>query len=159
MKRIVARLLVVVTLTTVFAGPVCAQQRPATKSSSSRNRFLWPAVVMIAGGAAMAFYGFHAATNTIAVTAVPGGTSGFVTTNTYARGVGTAGLAVAGVGGVLLFIGHGRGRPEILFDSPSWSQWNQTGSWKRVQLGEANLPLTFHEGESGHPSSIRASRP
>ncbi|HMD34926.1 MAG TPA: hypothetical protein VKH42_08160 [Vicinamibacterales bacterium] len=89
--------------------PPVPQPAPPAPQHPKKNPFLWPGVAILAGGIAMAVYGFSTDTHLAGGVAVAGGSNG-VALAAFSPGgtvsMGGVGVAVAAVGGLVIYLGH-----------------------------------------------------
>jgi len=115
MRRTIRSLLLACSLA-LSALPAAAQDIPPVPEPAPpppqyprKNPFLWPGVAILAGGTAMAVYGFSTDTYLAGGVAVAGGSSGLAVA-VYSPGgtvsMGGVGVAVAALGGLVIYLGH-----------------------------------------------------
>jgi len=97
------------------AGPLrdavtrAGQATRPVKSGTGDNKMLWPGVGLLAAGGLLALYGFTHTTGAEINTNTSG--TSISVSEKKSTGVGFAGLAIAGVGGVLLVMGQNQAKP------------------------------------------------
>ena|SRR5436190_7466750 len=114
MRRTITSLLLACSLA-LSALPAAAQDIPPVPlpppppPHPGKNPFLWPGVAILAGGTAMAVYGFSTDTYLAGGVAVAGGGNGLAVA-VYSPGgtvsMGGVGVAVAALGGLVIYLGH-----------------------------------------------------
>ena len=93
-----------------YAGPLrdavnrAAQTSRPAKTATGENKLLWPGVALLGIGGAVALYGFAHTTGAEVATNTAG--TSISVSEKHSTGVGFAGLAIAGLGGVLLVKGQ-----------------------------------------------------
>jgi hypothetical protein len=88
------------------AASLSANQAARERKPNRNNPYLWPGVALIGAGSAIALYGFtHVTGGEINCGDFLASTLNCKASETHATGVGIAGLAVVGFGGVLLWQG------------------------------------------------------
>ena len=111
MRHAIASILLACSL----AVPAAAQDIPPVplpaqaQQSQTKNPFLWPGIAIMAGGAVMAVYGYSADTYLAGGAAVAGGSNGIAVAAASPGGsvsMGGVGVAVAALGGLVIYIGH-----------------------------------------------------
>ena len=112
MRRTITSLLLACSLA-VPAGaqdiPPVPLPPPPPPQHPKKNPFLWPGVAILAGGTAMAVYGFSTDTYLAGGVAVAGGRHGVAVAASSPGGavsMGGVGVAVAAVGGLVIYLGH-----------------------------------------------------
>ena len=116
-RKVVALLVVLAFAAPAAAAPITAasiakavkdvaQQERTTPQG--KNPYLWPAVGMMGGGAAVAVFGLFSTHRTITLNCVYGSCTGSDITEHNRTGLGVAGLGIAGAGVALLLVGNSR---------------------------------------------------
>jgi hypothetical protein len=112
MRKAIASLLLACSLALPAAAqdiPPVPQPPPPPPQHPRKNPFLWPGIIIMAGGTAMAIYGYSTDTYLAGGAAVAGGSNG-IGVAVYSPGgaisMGGVGLAVAGLGGLVIYLGH-----------------------------------------------------
>jgi hypothetical protein len=112
MRRTITSLLLAWSLAIPAAAqdiPPVPQPPPPPPQHPRKNPFYWPGIAIIAGGSALAVYGFTTDTYLAGGVAVAGGSNGVAAAAASPGGavsMGAVGIAVAAVGGLIVYLGH-----------------------------------------------------
>ena len=112
MRRAITSLLLACSIAVPAAAqdiPPVPQPPPPPPQHPNKNPYYWPGIAIIAGGSAMAVYGFSTDTYLAGGVAVAGGSNGVAVAAASPGGavsMGGVGIAVAAVGGLIVYLGH-----------------------------------------------------
>lgn len=120
-RKIVCFFAIIALASPSFAGDLRDSLRKVVEEGAqqptpaSGNRYLWPGIALLAGGAAVALYGFsHTTGAEVTFNSDPFGTRGNIgIEEKKSTGVGLAGVGVSALGAVLIALGARSASPSI----------------------------------------------